>query len=348
MLDCLIIGQGVAGSLLAWHLAKAQKTFMVIDETTFTNASLAASGIINPITGKRWVKSWLIEKTLPYAKKCYSEIENTLKVSFAEELTIKHILHSIQEVNDWCAKSAIPEYREFLPNPERNYLDTKKVFNPFGYFQVLGALKIEPTIFLNAIKRWLCSKNAYRQEYFDETGIEITQDGLLYKDLSAGKIIFANGYKAKFSQHFEQVKFSPAKGEGLLIEINDFYEREVIQGQVMISPTFKSSTYYAGSTYEWLFEDDTPTEKQKAALIKRIEKTIVCDYSVKGHVAGIRPATNNRRPIIGCLPHLPRIGIFNGMGTKGYSLAPYFAHHFCQHLFEEKNLMPEVDVKRFF
>jgi hypothetical protein len=35
------------------------------------------------------------------------------------------------------------------------------------------------------------------------------------------------------------------------------------------------------------------------------------------------------------------------MGTKGCSLAPFFANQFCQSLFDESLLMPEVNVRRF-
>ncbi|MBK9460916.1 MAG: hypothetical protein IPN94_16165 [Sphingobacteriales bacterium] len=44
----------------------------------------------------------------------------------------------------------------------------------------------------------------------------------------------------------------------------------------------------------------------------------------------------------------PQVGIFNGMGTKGITLAPYFAQHFVNHLIHQQPLDVEVDVKRYF
>jgi len=41
------------------------------------------------------------------------------------------------------------------------------------------------------------------------------------------------------------------------------------------------------------------------------------------------------------------VGVFNGMGTKGCSLAPYFAHEFAQYLAEGKAMTPAADVTRF-
>jgi hypothetical protein len=41
------------------------------------------------------------------------------------------------------------------------------------------------------------------------------------------------------------------------------------------------------------------------------------------------------------------MGIFNGMGTKGCSLAPFFASQLTEHLCQQKALDPEVDIRRF-
>jgi glycine/D-amino acid oxidase-like deaminating enzyme len=65
------------------------------------------------------------------------------------------------------------------------------------------------------------------------------------------------------------------------------------------------------------------------------------------HTAAIRPATLERRPFIGFHPTQPAIGIFNGMGTKGCSLAPFFAPQLVQHIQHQSPLLPEADVQRF-
>lgn len=346
MFDFLIIGQGVAGSMLAWHLSNAGKKVCVIDNAE-QNASTAASGIINPITGKRFLKSWLIDELQDYAINCYQKIEAQLHVAFLKTPILFHILNSIEEINDWSAKSATKGYEKFLSNNEIKFLPKEKVINPHGYFEVQGVMKVEPEIFLHAIKKWLISNHAFVQDTFNEDDIIQHPNFIEYKNLKSKYVIFATGYKAQNSKHLEVVKFSPVKGEGLFVEIENFFNENVVHGDVMIAPTNHPNTYYIGSTYEWKFDNHLPTTTKKNELIARTQKTINCNFTVLNHVAGIRPASHNRRPILGFLPN-SRIGIFNGMGTKGYSLAPYFAKHFCDHLTEGKNLFPEVDVKRFF
>ncbi|MFT5168556.1 MAG: glycine oxidase, partial [Saprospiraceae bacterium] len=56
--DYLIIGQGLAGSLLAYQLLERGKTVQIIDNHHNGASSSIAAGIINPITGRRFAKSW--------------------------------------------------------------------------------------------------------------------------------------------------------------------------------------------------------------------------------------------------------------------------------------------------
>jgi hypothetical protein len=46
-------------------------------------------------------------------------------------------------------------------------------------------------------------------------------------------------------------------------------------------------------------------------------------------------------------PQHPQIGIFNGMGTKGCSLAPFFAKELADHLIYNQPITIDADVKRF-
>jgi hypothetical protein len=46
-------------------------------------------------------------------------------------------------------------------------------------------------------------------------------------------------------------------------------------------------------------------------------------------------------------PHYPAIGILNGMGTKGCSLAPFFAKQLIRRLLSGESITAEADVSRF-
>ena len=63
--EVVIIGQGIAGSTLALQLLNRGIEFVILDEGSTTGASAVSSGLINPITGRKFVKSWMIDELLP-------------------------------------------------------------------------------------------------------------------------------------------------------------------------------------------------------------------------------------------------------------------------------------------
>ena len=60
--DFIIVGQGIAGTVLADHLMAVGKNVLVFDEPSLSNSSRVAGGLYNPITGRKMVKTWLADE----------------------------------------------------------------------------------------------------------------------------------------------------------------------------------------------------------------------------------------------------------------------------------------------
>ena len=90
-----------------------------------------------------------------------------------------------------------------------------------------------------------------------------------------------------------------------------------------------------------------PTSKATDEIKSKLEKILKYPYEIIGQKAGIRPTTQDRRPLIGKHPEIGNAYIFNGLGTKGVSIAPYFSVMFTNWLLGEGTLSSEVDIKRF-
>ncbi len=105
--------------------------------------------------------------------------------------------------------------------------------------------------------------------------------------------------------------------------------------------------WWIGSTYENTYETTLPTEAFKQQTIKQLQQVLKVPFEIVHHWAGLRPAAVERRPFVGLHPNHPHVGILNGMGTKGCSLAPWFAAELAHHLVEGKAIDPEADVSRF-
>ena len=334
--DIIIVGQGICGSLLSWSLLQKGISVKVYDVGAESSATSAASGIINPITGKRFVKSWMVDKLFPVAEKTYSEISQALGVEFYEKMPIYKLLESVKEQNDLSARATEPGYEHYFPDTDIHYLDTDKVKNEFGSFVINGSGKLDTKLFISSYRKFL-----------KEKGLLIEENYSYEQAMSSGsRVIFCNGFKAAQTGIFKDLPWQIVKGEHLLVKIKDFLSDRIISGDTTISPTAEPDIYYAGATYQWHYETEAPTDSYKNEVIESLHKVLNVPFEVIGQGAGIRPSAKYRRPFIGFHPEHQHIGIFNGMGTKGVSLSPYFAAHFAEHIVDGTELLAEVDIRK--
>jgi glycine/D-amino acid oxidase-like deaminating enzyme len=71
------------------------------------------------------------------------------------------------------------------------------------------------------------------------------------------------------------------------------------------------------------------------------------EFELVKQKTGIRPATQDRRPFVGFHPSL-EAGIFNGFGSKGVSLMPYFAKQWTDEILGRSSVHSEVSIRRFY
>ncbi|MFN8329950.1 MAG: hypothetical protein U0T81_01810 [Saprospiraceae bacterium] len=58
----MLIGRGLAGCLLSWELKRRGSSISMIGINSPGAASRVSSGVINPVTGRRYVKGWRFEE----------------------------------------------------------------------------------------------------------------------------------------------------------------------------------------------------------------------------------------------------------------------------------------------
>ncbi len=113
------------------------------------------------------------------------------------------------------------------------------------------------------------------------------------------------------------------------------------------APLPVQNTYWLGSNYQWEFEDVGPSENFYKSGVELLNHWLKKPYRILAHKAAVRPATLERRPFVGFHPLHANVGILNGMGTKGTSLAPFFAHQLVQNIVYNFPIAAEADLKRF-
>ena len=341
--DTIIVGQGLAGTLLSYFHLLQNKSFIVFDIYNSNSASMHSSGVINPITGRRFVKSWLIDQLLPFAETTYKELEKLLNTSLVSSQEVKKIIHSVKEINDVSAIAGTSDFVDYIPSLEISFLDKNIFHNPLGYCCIKRAYRIDIKKLLTAYRSFLNRKQLLKEEVFNYENIDLATSR--YEDIQFKKIVFCEGYQNIENPFFKYLPIIPNKGQYLLLDQLEYPILSTITGAGIISP-MGDETLYAGATYEWAFEDDKPNKEGQLFLESNINSLIRIPYKILEHKSGIRPTSPDRRPFLGVHPIHKSLSILNGFGAKGTSLAPYFGQQLYRHLWHNQPLHTEVDLSR--
>ena len=151
---------------------------------------------------------------------------------------------------------------------------------------------------------------------------------------------------------FSDLPFNPDKGELLLVKIPNMNLTSIFKNKISIVPLQDTADgtqdmYWVGATNDWIFENAEPSIENKQLIINELEDILNIPFEVVAHHAAIRPTVKDRRPFIGFHPTFKNVGIFNGFGTKGASLVPFWAHHFADVLTADVPLENDVNISRF-
>jgi len=343
--DYLIIGQGVCGTWLSWFLTKENRTFIVIDKNEPTTPSKVSAGIINPVTGRRMVKVWMAEQILSFAHEAYHEIGNFLDITAISQKSIIDFFPNAHQRQVFLER--IEEGEGYLSSyPEQNQFNL--FFNyDLGCGEIRHSYIAHVETLLPAWRQFLKNNGRLREEGFQFENLVIKEEWVEYGDLIAEKIIFCDGLNSSENPFFKQLPFAPNKGEALLVEIPDLPDQHIYKKGFLLAPFQTGSTFWLGSNYQWSFPHTEPTNEFYEQAERHLKAWLKIPFKILEHKAALRPATLERRPFVGLHPQQKHLGILNGMGTKGCSLAPYFARQFVNHLLYQKEIAPEADIKRF-
>ena len=343
--DVLIIGQGICGTMLSWFLFKEGKTFLVIDDAAEDSPSRVAAGVINPVTGRRYATSWMAEELHQFAWLTYNEIGNYFETSLIAEKSIIDFFPTAQMRNTFVDR--ISENDTYLhAYPDQNLFNA--YFNyDFGCGEVRPAYTVHLQWLLSAWRKKLAEMDAILPEKFSIEELAVSEDGVKYGPVTAQKIIFCDGLAATGNPWFSLLPFSPNKGEALFIDCPEMNNEHSFKRGMLLVPLREEGKFWLGSNYQWEFDNTAPSEKFYKAAIELLQHWLKKPFTVLAHKASVRPATLERRPFVGFHPSFTAVGILNGMGTKGASLAPFFAHQLVQHIVHGLPIAPQADIHRF-
>jgi glycine oxidase len=348
--DFLIIGHGLAGAILARTLRLRGHRVLVLDQPKPDSASNVAAGLINPIAGKRFAKSWQVDLFLPAARKFYQQLEADLQEQIFFPAPIIKLFSSPEEQNNWMAKSVDPGLESLVETPPPGQLPYtgEGVRQEYGGIVVRQGGNVEVRRMLELLADDLKKAAALQEERFEGEKLEIEKDFVRYGNIRASHVLFCEGYQAAHHPFFNWLPFSLNKGEVIDVTVDNLNPQCIYNKGVYVLPVRGGRGLRVGATYDWRQINEACTAAARAELTQKLKQVIRGQFMVQAQYAGIRPAVRDRRPLIGTHPEKPRVHIFNGLGSKGVLMAPYLAAHFTEVLEGTGQLQREVNISRYF
>lgn len=345
-LDFIIIGQGIAGTVLSHTLLERGKKLIVIDNGSEENASRAASGVCNPITGRRLVKTWLADQIFPYLHHFYREFEKRLDGQFFYPRQVYRTFDSIKAQNDWFQRGLDQNWEKFTQDQVDHAHYRPFIDNSFGGWETRQAAFIFGGKMMDAQRAYLKKEGRFIEEEFQLKDLVVQEGGVNWKGWKAPYLVFCEGARVRDNPFFNYLPLWPDKGEWLKIKIAGGHLDNMIKQNVFIIP-LGEETFLVSGTYHKGDLSYAVTERARLELSQKLDRVLKLPYKIIEQKAGIRGATRDRRPFIGRHPQYPSLLIFNGFGTKGLSLSPYFADQLLAFVDKGAPIHPEADIKRF-
>ena len=341
--DVIVVGQGIAGTLLAHDLIEARQSVAVIDVNLKASATRVAAGLINPVGMKRCIPSHNAHQYFPKAIERYREIEQKLDTNFLELKSILRLFANQVVKHDWKIKFSNTNMDRYI---SRFFEDNTYPFlnDNDGSAEVYPSAHIDLPTFLDKSREYFKSECLLLEERFDFSQFDPKQG--VYKSLQSDRVIFCEGFRVTDNPYFKNLPLRPTKGEVMTIRIPSLeYFDKIISKGVYILP-LGNYLYVVGATYNHTDLTDELTNEGQSFLRGKISDILSVKYEVISSVAGVRPTVKDRKTLIGLHPKYDKIGVFNGLGTRGALQGPSLSAEFSAVLVANQKSCQIIDNQR--
>lgn len=344
--EFLIVGQGLAGTALAWELAARGRSFLIVDRDEPITSSKVAAGLVTPVTGMRLNLNWRFSALHPEALAFYRDKEQRLGRSFFFELPHVRLFRKEEEIALWEKRVVTPEVRRHLNLEAAAPLVDEAVFtNPLGGFEQKDSGYLDTAAYLGASRAHFESIGAWERAEFIAGDTRSASDAFVWKNRRFSTVVLCQGWEAARGAWFDWVPFQSALGTVLSVSAA-IREPRIINRACWLLPRHEGG-FLAGPTYELKFADPhTPSEKAVRDLEQRLHALVRAPFEITGSQTAVRPIVRGCHALIGRHPSQPRAAFFNGLGSKGVLRAPFMARRLVEHLLDGTPLEAEYDLHR--
>ncbi|WP_457669150.1 NAD(P)/FAD-dependent oxidoreductase [Thiolapillus sp.] len=352
--DYLIIGQGLAGSLLAWRLIEAGKKVLVVDDNHASSSTRVAAGVINPLAGKRFNHDPRILDWLECLECTYDKLARLAGQPFLEG---KPMLRLFREEEQWRYYRRLPGQKGISTLLGPSFSADKApqpVQAPLGGFIQHRTGYVRLPALLDFFRKWLHEQGALQSAAMGFADIHRKSDGMGWQDTRAREIIFCGGYRDMSNPWFCYLPFAPDKGEILTLQQKPETGSGDLPDMIINASTWllpvDNGRYRLGSTHNHKEQNSRASEQGVRQLLTGMEQLLDNPQflTLVKSEAGVRPATSDRQPFLGTHPEHPQLHIFNGFGAHGSLTIPWYSKEMAKWLIDRQPLPENADIVRFY
>ncbi|MES2480232.1 MAG: FAD-dependent oxidoreductase [Bacteroidota bacterium] len=323
--DYLIIGQGMAGTLLSYELMQAGKSVMVIDTKSRHNTSLVASAVINPLVGKNWTLAKEAERIIPVALETYHNLNQLLNEDLVQQKSIL-VFHRDELSADNFSKQKASGNPYLIENNPEQVADW---FAPFGIGEVNPVYTIDAQSLLRKWADFLLLKNALLEEQFQFDELKISTDKIQYKEVIADKIVFCEGAIGRQNPFFPALNFTQNRGDALLLSIPHLSTEHIYHKDFRLVP-HRDNLFWCGSNYIWEYDSLVPDTDWRKETERELKNWLKLHFETVDHWVAERPTTAGQQSLMLQNEQHKNLYFFNGLGTRGFSAGPSLAKEMAQ------------------
>ncbi|WP_456376881.1 NAD(P)/FAD-dependent oxidoreductase [Thiolapillus sp.] len=350
--DYLIVGQGLAGSLLAWRLINHGKSVLVLDDGHASASSMVAAGVINPLAGKRFNHAPQIHDWLEYVETTYTQLAQQAKEPFLQWVDMLRLFHTPEQQRFYARLPGQEAIGNLLGGSFPPNQPPQPVQAPLGGFTQHRTGFVRLPALLHFLARWLREHQALHITTVNHEALEISTERVCYGGFQAGGVVFCDGYRSMHSPWFGYLPFAPDQGEILTLAQKPGIDAgqlpdKIINGAQWLLP-IDNGMFRLGSTHNHNIQNHQPAREGTEKLLQGMSALLNSPQLLQlvRSEAGVRPATSDRQPFLGTHPSQPRAHIFNGFGAHGSLMIPWYSEQMCRWLIDHQPLPETADIAR--
>lgn len=340
-IDTLIVGQGLAGRLLAWELEGLGQRVAVVDAHATGAASSAAGGLMNPLTGPRLALSPDLERRCERARAHYDLLATRLGQPLVEPMPIRRL----------CRDAAEQDRARNMRSPWVGAWQHDTVSGPFhapfGSLDIRQGWRLDlATLLAHPAGHWTVPGQT-TAACFDWTAVRPQGRSARWQGHAIGCVISCEGAAITQNPHWRCLPLHADGGESLILHLPIDLPGAISAGFTLLP--LGRQHYWLGATHHPGRAVSGPTDAARDGLLKALTQRLRLPLPIQvlGHFAGTRMAPPDREPVLGRHPRHPWLAVFNGLGSRGILRAPDGAVQLARHLATGTSLSQEQDVMRY-